>query len=128
MMTTRLRALVCGFTLLLASSARAGEVAEWFKQINFNAFASASWTWNFNNPASKTNQLRAFDYDHNSFRIDVAEVVLQKAVAQRGDLGFRLDVTYGAISRITAARGLFRDANTGVAQDIDLQQAFVSYI
>src|SRR4051812_33344433 len=100
----------------------------WFQQITINAFASASYTWNFNNPASNTNQLRAFDYDHNSFRIDAAEIVVQKAVANRGDFGFRIDIAMGAVAKVAAARGLFRDPATGVAGDFDLQQAFSSYI
>jgi hypothetical protein len=101
----------------------------WFQQITVNAFASASWQWNFNQPASKITGLgpgqpRAFDYDHNSFRIDAAEVVVQKAVANKGDFGFRLDVTFGAVARLAAAAGLFHNA----PNDIDLQQAYVSYI
>ncbi|HEX8953933.1 MAG TPA: outer membrane beta-barrel protein [Polyangia bacterium] len=100
----------------------------WFQQITVNAFASASYTWNFNNPQSNQNQLRAFDYDHNSFRIDAAEVVVQKAVANRGDFGFRIDIAMGAVAKVAAARGLFRDPTTGIAGEFDLQQAFASYI
>jgi len=100
----------------------------WRQQITLNAFASASYTWNFNNPSTNVNQLRAFDYDHNSIRIDAAELVVQKAVANKGDFGFRIDVAMGAVARIAAARGLFRDTATGVAGDFDLQQAFASYI
>jgi len=100
----------------------------WFQQITINAFASASYTWNFNNPANNINQIRAFDYEHNSFRIDAAEIVVQKAVANRGDFGFRIDVAMGAVAKVAAARGLFRDPATGVAGDFDLQQAFGSYI
>jgi hypothetical protein len=100
----------------------------WFQQITLNAFASASYTWNFNNPPTNVNQLRAFDTDHNSIRIDAAELVVQKAVANRGDFGFRIDVTMGAVAHVGAARGLFRDSTTGVAGDFDLQQAFASYV
>jgi hypothetical protein len=100
----------------------------WFQLITINAFASASYTWNFDNPPTNLNQLRAFDYDANSIRIDAAEVVVQKAVANRGDFGFRLDLTMGAVAKVAAARGLFRDPLTGNSQDFDLQQAFASYI
>ena len=125
----RVCAVAGALALLLSHAARADEAPKsWFQLITVNAFASASYTWNFNNPQSNQNQLRAFDYDHNSFRIDAAEVVVQKAVANRGDFGFRIDVAFGAVAKIAAARGLFRDPATGVAQDIDLQQAFASYI
>jgi hypothetical protein len=100
----------------------------WYQQITLDAFVSTSYTWNFNEPKSGTNQIRATDYDHNSFRIDGAEVVLQKPVAEKGDVGFRLDLAFGPLARAYAARGLFRDPTTGQAGDIDLQQAFASYV
>ncbi|MDB4970376.1 MAG: hypothetical protein JWN44_6065 [Myxococcales bacterium] len=112
-----------------AASAYAEEPPKgWWQQITINAFASASYTWNFNNPSTNLNQLRAFDYDHNSIRIDAAELVVQKAVAAKGDFGFRIDMAMGAVAKIAAARGLFRDPATGIAGDFDLQQAFASYI
>ncbi|MGZ3428826.1 MAG: outer membrane beta-barrel protein, partial [Polyangia bacterium] len=100
----------------------------WFQLITLDAFASASYTWNFNNPSNNQNQLRAFDTDHNSIRIDAAELVVQKAVANRGDFGFRIDIAMGAVAHVAAARGLFRDPATGIAGDFDLQQAFASYV
>jgi hypothetical protein len=100
----------------------------WYQQIAVNAFASIGYTWNFNNPSTNLNQLRAFDYDHNSIGIDATEVVVHKDAANPGDFGFRIDVAYGNVARIAAARGLFRDPLTGNSHDIDLQQAFASYI
>jgi len=122
-------AIVGALALICSHAALADEAPKsWFQQITVNAFASASYTWNFNNPQSNINQLRAFDYDHNSFRIDAAEVVVQKAVANRGDFGFRIDMAMGAVATVAAARGLFRDPTTGIAGMFDLQQAFASYI
>src|SRR4051794_8498364 len=115
-------------TSMASSRARAEEPPRWWQLITVNAFASTSYTWNFNNPSDNLNGLRAFDYDHNSFHIDAAEVVVQKAVANRGDFGFRIDMAMGAVAKVAAARGLFRDPVTGVAGDFDLQQAFASYI
>jgi hypothetical protein len=121
-----------GVAVLLCGQAAWAEDApapkSWFQQITLNAFASASYTWNFNNPQSNTNQLRAFDYIHNSIGIDAAEVVIQKAVANRGDFGFRIDIAMGSVAKVAAARGLFRDPTTGIAGEFDLQQAFASYI
>jgi len=127
------RRRVCAFfgalALLCCHTASADEPPKsWFQQITINAFASASYTWDFNNPPTNLIQLRAFDFDHNSIRIDAAELVVQKAVANKGDFGFRFDVAMGSVAKVAAARGLFRDPVTGVAQDIDLQQAFMSYI
>src|SRR5436305_6504007 len=90
MMGARLMSALLG---LLCAQAVADEPPKsWFQLITINAFASTSYTWNFNDPLSQTNQLRAFDFDLNSLRIDVAELVLQKAVTNPGDFGFRLDV------------------------------------
>jgi hypothetical protein len=125
----RARTLATVFALFCSHAALADEPPKsWFQLITLNAFASASYTWNFNNPPNNQNALRAFDYDHNSIRIDAAELVLQKAVANRGDFGFRIDIAMGAVAKVAAARGLFRDTTTGVAGDFDLQQAFASYI
>jgi hypothetical protein len=117
--------------LLFCSTPAVAEEApkSWFQQIALNAFASTSWQWNFNDPASKITgvgpqQPRAFDYDHNSFRLDAAELVLHKDVANKGDFGFRIDVSFGAVARLAAASGLFHNA----PNDIDLQQVYVSYI
>jgi hypothetical protein len=128
----RVCALVGALTLLAGRAAFADDQPpppkSWFQLITINAFASASYTWNFNDPQSNTNQLRAFDYDHNSIRIDAAEVVVQKAVANPGDFGFRIDLAMGAVAKVAAARGLFRDPLTGNSTDFDLQQVFASYI
>jgi len=100
----------------------------WYEEITVNGFVSATYSYNTNRPASGTNQFRVFDFDDNTVKVDVAEVVLQKAVAGPGEAGFRIDAAAGgSIPRVSAAAGLFRDAS-GRAQDFDLQQAFVSYI
>lgn len=100
----------------------------WYETISVNAFVTTSWSWNFNRPASGTNQLRVFDFDDNSMKIDGAELVLQKGASAPGEAGFRVDaVAGGSIPRVSAAAGLFRD-DDGRAEDFDLQQAYVSYV
>jgi hypothetical protein len=100
----------------------------WYKQISVNGLVSASYVDNFNSPRSRTNQFRVFDADSGTFKMDVAELVLQRAVSSPGDAGFRIDLTFGSsVSKVTAAAGLFRDEN-GVAGDLDIHQAFFSYI
>ena len=110
------------------SPAPATAAKPWYEEIAVNGFVSASYSYNTNRPASGTNQFRVFDFDDNTFKVDVAELVLQKAVVKPGDAGFRVDaVAGGSIPRVEAAAGLFRDSG-GKAQDFDLQQAFVSWI
>lgn len=97
-------------------------------RISVNAFLSGSYSYNFNRPAGRLNDLRVFDFDDGDFKLDVAELALQLPAERPNDAGFRMDVTLGgSIPRVTASRGLFRNAD-GSGEDIDLQQAFISYI
>ncbi|MBK9063010.1 MAG: porin [Acidobacteria bacterium] len=98
-------------------------VKAWYEELSVNAFVSASYSYNFNRPATGTNQLRVFDFDDNTFKVDVAEIVLQKAVSKPGEAGFRVDFVAGSsIPRVSSSYGLLQ------GQDVDLQQAFVSWI
>lgn len=113
---------------LPAPAREAAPTARWYDEITVNGFVSAGVSYNTNRPASGTNQLRVFDFDDNTFKVDAVELVVQKAVAKPGESGFRVDaVAGGSIPRVSAAAGLFRDSS-GKAQDFDLQQAFVSWI
>jgi putative OmpL-like beta-barrel porin-2 len=105
----------------------AGHDAPWWEQIALDGFVSTTYSYNFNRPADRINRFRVFDFDDNTFKIDVAELVVQKAAAGARDAGFRVDlVAGGSIPRVSSATGLFRDSSE--AEDFDLQQAFVSYV
>ncbi len=101
----------------------------WFEQITVNGFASTSYSYNVNRPATRLNAYRVFDFDDNTFKLDGVELVAQHAAASLREAGFRVDLALGgSVPRVSAASGLFRDPVTGVAQDVDLQQAFVTYV
>ena len=108
-------------------SGAAAEAAPWYREIGLNGLVSVSYVGNFNSPASGKNQFRVFDADNGTFKLDVAELDVQRAVSGAGDVGFRVDIAFGSISKVTAASGLFRDEN-GEAGDLDIHQAFLSYI
>jgi hypothetical protein len=111
-----------------ASATPAVTPPAWPGEIVLNGFLEASYSYNFNRPPSRTNQFRVFDFDDNTFKLDVFELVVQRPVAKPRDSGFRVDLTFGSsIPQVTAAAGLFRGSN-GQAEDLDLQQAFVSWI
>lgn len=113
---------LCGL-LATPSALLAADPRPWYEELAVNAFVSASYSYNFNRPDSGTNQLRVFDFDDNTFKLDVAEIVLQKAAAKPGEAGFRVDFEAGSsIPRVSASYGLLQ------GQDVDLQQAFVSWI
>ena len=123
--------LVGGVALCLPNGAIAAEIVSptpWYKTIQVNGFVSTSYSYNFNRPDSRTNTLRVFDFDDNTFKIDVFELVAQKPASNLRETGFRADAALGSsIPRASAAAGLFRDA-AGAAEDLDLQQAYMSYV
>jgi len=101
----------------------------WFEEITLNGFVSSWYSYNFNRPPNGSNAFRVFDVDDNTFQVGGGELVAQHAVSKSRDAGFRVDLAVGSsIPKVSAASGLFRDPVTGVAQDIDLQQAFASYV
>ena len=99
----------------------------WYEAVALDGFLSATYSYNFNRPASGTNQLRVFDFDDDTFKIDVAELVVQMPATDPGEAGFRADLVAGSsLPRVSASAGLFRDSTGG--QDFDLQQAFATYV
>jgi len=122
--------LVLFFLSILPGAAFAEEALKVLEGIEIHGFASSSYTFNFNEPTTRTpnsatNINRIFDKDHNSFKFDVGELVLLKETPKPGDIGFRTDVTYGfsvpEVAKSTASTG---DVQT---HDFDLQQGYVSY-
>ena len=100
----------------------AAALPKWFDEIAVNAFVSTAYIYNANRPATGTNSYRVFDFNDNSFNLDVAELVVQIAPSKPNDAGFRVDFTAGnSIPQIAKSQ------DQTVAQ-FDLQQAFVSYI
>ncbi|PIQ96574.1 MAG: hypothetical protein COV67_08920 [Nitrospinae bacterium CG11_big_fil_rev_8_21_14_0_20_56_8] len=118
-----------GLILFSGSAAYADSAVELMKDVKVHGFASASYNYNFHNPANPRNgnsTNRIFDRDSNTFKFDVGELVLVKAPSEPGDIGFRTDLTYGfsvpEVAKSTASAG---DVQT---HDFDLQQGYVSYI
>ncbi len=112
---------------LLAAQAPPPAPEAGHQAIEFHGLVSTSYSYNLDLPASRTNQLRVFDVDDAEARIDLVELVVQRPAVAAWDAGFRVDFTAGAVSRVVASRGLFRDS-AGEGQDIDLHQAFVSVL
>jgi hypothetical protein len=97
-------------------------------EFTVNGLVSSSYSFNRNRPDSGLNGLRVFDFDDTKFKLDVAELVFQRTLPNVNDVGFRMDLTAGkSVPKVAAASGLFRDSDTGEAEDYDLQQAFVSW-
>jgi len=106
----------------VSATKTAAALPKWFDEIAINAFVSSAYQYNSNRPASGTSSYRVFDYNDNSFNLDVAEVVVQLAATKPNDAGFRVDLTGGSSIPQTA-----KSQDQTVAQ-FDLQQMFASYI
>jgi hypothetical protein len=105
-----------------ATATAVATIPKWFDLIALNAFVSSAYQYNGNRPASGTNSYRVFDFNDNSFNLDVAELVVQIAPSKPNDAGFRVDLAGGnSIPQVSKAQ------DQTVAQ-FDLQQVFASYI
>jgi len=90
--------------------------------VKMNLFLSAAYSYNFNNPANRINSLRVFDFDNNSFKVDVMQISLHQDVSVEKPFGFRTDITAGSsIPRLIHSAGL----NSG---DLDIMQLYITYI
>ena len=108
-------------------AASAQTLPTWLDEVTLNGLLEGSYGYNFNRPDSGTNGYRVFDFDDNTFKLDVFELVAQKPALHPRESGFRIDLALGSsIPRASAAAGLFHDS-TGT-EDIDLQQAYASWV
>src|SRR5580765_3053163 len=72
-----------------AAAADAGAPSPaWVGKVSLNGFLASSYGYNFNHPASGTNQYRVFDVADNTFQLDVFELVAQKPATRPRDSGF----------------------------------------
>jgi len=129
LLSLALAAGACFGAPLSAAAQDAPKAEPWYRAITVHAFAEASFVYSFNRPDSGLNALRVFDYDDRELKLDVAELVVQRPASKPLELGFRVDATVGqSVPEVAASYGLFRDRDTGEAEDYDLHQVFVSWV
>jgi hypothetical protein len=116
--------------LLLASSppaqlfaqANSDQAKPWYEDLKINGFISGGYSYNFNKPDTAKNRFRVFDFDDNTFKVDVVELSLKKDANDIGSAGFRIDLTAGSsIPQIARSSGM----SSG---DVDFHQIKASYI
>ena len=96
--------------------------------VELHAFLSASYTDEASTGRRpEQNGYRVFDVRHHKFGLGMIEMGIERPVSKPGDFGFRFDMQARARSGVSAASGLFRDPDTGKAEDVDfLKQAYAS--
>jgi hypothetical protein len=91
--------------------------------LSLYGYVETSYTQNFNNPSEGVNNNRSFDGDANSFRPNMAQLVLEKAASSTGALtdraGFRLKLNFGEDAKFTGGTG---------SDDFDFQEAYLQYM
>ena len=115
----------------ITASATSGstEAKPWWKTITANGFASLSYGYNTNQPYDRLNQFRVFDFNDNEPQLDMAQLVIQRAIEKPNQFGFRFNMIAGSgVPEVTAAYGLFRDMRTNRANHFDIPELYVSYI
>jgi hypothetical protein len=111
------------------STSNATDAKPWVRGISTDGFLSLSYTYNGNDPHPRVNQFRVFDFNDDDPQLDVAQLVIQHAISEPKQFGFRFDLIAGSgVPEVTASYGLFRDMRTGVAHHVDIPQLFLSYI
>tara|TARA_B100000686_G_scaffold348528_2_gene439806 strand:- start:6234 stop:7367 length:1134 start_codon:yes stop_codon:yes gene_type:complete len=117
-------------SMFLVGTAQADSALELLKDIEVHGFATSSYTYNFDQPSDSSNRFRVYDFDDNSFKFDNGELVLKKDASSTGDIGFRVDLTYGFSGpQANKASGGPNVGGTDVSDDdFDVQIGFVSYV
>lgn len=94
-----------------------------FKQTEVSGFIDTYYSYNFNRPASRTNEARSFDRRHNQFAFNVAEISFEKVPDKTSRLGFRLDLNFGPAADILSSA-----EPGGVEVYKNIQEAYGSYL
>ena len=87
--------------------------------LSLYGYVDISYTQNFKNPSDSTNQNRVFNVDSNSFRVQLAQIVLEKEAKTGGALedaaGFRVKLNFGQDAEFTGGFG---------GDDVDFQEVY----
>jgi len=123
-------ALACLLAMpALSGSAKAESTLELLKDIEVHGFATSSYSYNLNKPSTGVNALRVYDTDDNAFKFDNGELVIKKDATNKGDIGFRTDLTYGFSQPEVnkSSRGPNVSGADVSDDEFDVQIAYVSY-
>jgi hypothetical protein len=103
--------------------------------ITMGGWVEGSYTWNFRRPGNHVNEGRAFDFEHDEFRLNQIELNIGKAIdmaaaakAGKVDWGFMVDMLYGSDGRLIHSNGLSGKSAQAYPHPInqfDLTQAYV---
>ncbi|HUI64383.1 MAG TPA: porin [Bacteroidota bacterium] len=103
--------------LHMASAQSKDSSASQSPPVTIGGYVDSYFSYNFDRPKSRVNELRNFDVGEDQFVMSTAEVTVQKAAAP---VGFRVDLDFGPANDIV---------QSGVSGSIaDLRQAYITYV
>lgn len=92
--------------------------------LHLYGYVDVSYLNNFGNPSSGTNSLRIFDVDSDAFRVDLAQIVLEKQGKTGGELvdhaGFRIKLDFGEDSQFTGG--------SDFGDEVDFQEVYAQFV
>ena len=92
--------------------------------LHFYGYLEGSYTQNFNNPASRINQLRIFDVNSNQFRPNLAQIVVEREAKADGQGWDRV----GFHVKFNAGRDSDFIGGFNISQWADVQEFYVQYL
>lgn len=93
-------------------------------RLRFYGYLEGSYTQNFNNPASRINQLRIFDVNSNQFRPNLAQIVLEREAKGDGGAWDRV----GFHVKFNAGRDSDFIGGFNISQWADVQEFYIQYL
>lgn len=93
-------------------------------RLRFYGYLEGSYTQNFNNPASRINQLRIFDVNSNQFRPNLAQIVLEREATGDGGGWDRV----GFHVKFNAGRDSDFIGGFNISPWADVQEFYVQYL
>jgi hypothetical protein len=144
-MTLRILSVLMFISLFAPINGRAEDAAaapgatpapapKWFENIQVSGFVDTYYSYNFNKPASGTNTYGPglgsnFDFYHNAFSLNTAELVFSKDPAP---VGFRVDLDYGPTTEFVHCASIVNNvvncpSTAAEAAYKNIQQAYVTW-
>ena len=114
-----------------ASTSATANVTTGGQKITLGGYIDYSFTYNFNDPSNKNNNLRVFDTDFDGYNVHLAELTFNALPAKAGEAGFELDLAYGTDVRVFAPSDKTTwnsQARNNEMVTSDFKQAYIEYL
>lgn len=95
--------------------------------VDIHGFVDTYYSYNFNDPDSRLNGLSNFDFNHNAFSINLAEIVLSKSTSETSQVGFRIDLDFGPTTEFVHCAAFSCPPGATEEPFKNIQQAYVTW-